>query len=105
MLEVRQRAPKGRWVARPLVSDDYPRRVVPPSHHPSYAGFGRALIAPALHQDVDDEAVLINCAPQPVPSAVDLQRYFVQMQLVARPATMPPQLLGEHWTELAHPLA
>jgi len=63
------------------------------------------LISPALHQDVDDEAVLVYGPPEPIPPAVDLQRYFVQMQLVAGPAATPPQLVCEHRAELAHPLA
>jgi hypothetical protein len=68
-------------------------------------GLGRVLISPALHEDIDDEAVLVHRPPQPMPSAVDLQGYFVQVQLVARSAATPTQLLCEHRAELAHPLA
>src|SRR5207302_9761062 len=77
----------------------------PPSDRPPYEGLGRVLISPALHEDIDDEAVLVHRPPQPMPSAVDLQRYFVQVQLVARPTATPAQLLCEHRTEPAHPLA
>jgi hypothetical protein len=82
-----------------------PRRVVPPSHGPSYESFGHVLIPPALHEDVDDEAVLVHRPPQPVSLAIDLQRDFVQVQLIARPTATPSQLLCEHRAELAHPLA
>ena len=39
------------------------------------------LIPSALYENVDDKAVLVHRPPQPVPSAVDLQRYFVQADL------------------------
>src|ERR1043165_1240553 len=39
------------------------------------------------------------------PLAVDLERHFVQMQLVAWSAPTPTQLLCEQRAELAHPLA
>src|SRR5713226_4458198 len=96
VLRVRQHAPQRRWVAGELVGDDHPRRVVPASHRPPYEGLGRMLIPPALHEDVDDEAVLVYRPPQPVPTAVDLQSYFVQVQLVARAAATPPQVPREH---------
>src|SRR5207249_10093563 len=96
---------QGRWVTGELVGDDHPRRVVPPLHGPSYEGFGRVLIPPALHEDVDNEAVLVHRSPQPAPSTVDLQRYFVKVQLVATSAATPAQLLREHRAEPAHPLA
>ena len=105
VLRLRQHAPQGRWVAGELVGDDHPRRVVPAFHRPSYEGFGRVLIPPALHENVDNEAVLVHRPPQPVPPAVDLQRYFVQVQLVARAASTPPQVSREYRAERAHPLA
>src|SRR4030088_2049266 len=92
VLRLRQRAPKGRWVTCELVGDDHTRRVVPPSNRPSYEGFGCMLIPPALYEDVDNEAVLVYRTPQPVPPAVDLQRYFVQVQFVARAAATSPQV-------------
>ena len=63
MLGVRQHAPQGRWVTRQLVGDDHPRRVVPPSDRPPYESLVRVLISPALHQDIDDEAVLVHRPP------------------------------------------
>src|SRR5207245_8028066 len=97
--------PQASGVPGALVGGAPPRRVGPPSDRASYEGLGRVLILPALHEDIDDEAVLVHRPPQPMPSAVDLQGYFVQVQLVVRPAATPPQLLCEHRTEPAHPLA
>jgi hypothetical protein len=42
------------------------------------------LIAPLLHQNVEDNAVLVDCTPQPVALALDLQMHLVQMPFVTR---------------------
>ncbi len=105
MVHLRQHAANGRWVAGELVGDDNPRRVIPPFHRSSYEGFRSVLIPAVLYEDVDDEAVLVHSPPQPVPPAVDLQRDFVQVQLVARATATPPQLLRVYRAKRAHPLA
>jgi len=63
------------------------------------------LIAPLLHQDVEDDAVLVNCPPQPVALAADLQRHFVQMPLIAGSYSSSTQPCSEGGTELHAPLA
>jgi hypothetical protein len=45
--------------------------------------FSRPLIAPTLHQDINDIAVLIDGPPQVVPFPLDGHKDFVDMPRVA----------------------
>ena len=57
-----------------------PRRDIPHGwvRHPRE----RMLITPLLHQNVEDDAVLIHRSPQPVTLALDLELHLVQMNLL-----------------------
>ncbi len=58
-----------------------------------------------LYQDVQDQAVLINCPPQLLPLAIDFQKYLVEMPFVPRPGTAPPQVIGKGLAEFLASLA
>lgn len=47
--------------------------------------FGRVLIAPLLVENIQYDAVLIDCSPQRVASAIDLQQHLVCVRIVACP--------------------
>ena len=63
------------------------------------------LIAPVLDEDVQYDAVLIDGSPQPVAFATDLQRYLVQMPLVASSPSSSTQLRRKCGPEFGAPLA
>ena len=64
---------------------------------------GRALIAPALNQHIKHLALMIDGAPQVHPLAGDPHDHLVQVPSIARAWTAPPQIAGDHGTELQHP--
>ena len=47
------------------------------------------LIAPWLHEDIDDVAVLIDSPPEVLQLAVDFQEKLIQMPSITE-ATLPP---------------
>ena len=49
------------------------------------------LIAALLHQDVHDDAVLVDGPPQPLALAFDLELHLVQLPFVTRLRTTPVQ--------------
>src|SRR6266571_1829288 len=64
---------------------------------------GSYLIAPLLHLDVEDDAVLVDCPPQPVALAFDLELHLVQMPFVTRASTPSTQSCGVARAELCAP--
>ena len=50
---------------------------------------GCSTIAPSLHQDIENVAVLVDGAPQILTSPLDLQEDLVQQPVVARSAVAP----------------
>ena len=46
---------------------------------PTQERYGRELIAPLLHQDVEDDALIVDCPPQPVAFALDLELHPIQV--------------------------
>jgi hypothetical protein len=73
--------------------------------HPTQETLGSYLIASLLDQDVQYESVLIDGSPEPVAFAADLERYLVQMPLVASSYSSSTQPCGEAGSELRAPLA
>ena len=51
-------------------------------------------VPPALHQDIQHVPVLINGTPQIVLIPVDFQEDFIQLPLIARLRTSPPEVIG-----------
>ena len=64
-----------------------------------------ARVSSALDQDVENEAILIDGAPQPVLLAGDRDNDFVHMPFVAASGRAPADLIGERLAELLPPLA
>jgi hypothetical protein len=64
---------------------------------------GRPGVAPALHRDIENHAVLIDCAPEIVLDAVDPDEHLIQMPAVAGPGPASPQSAGEGPGKLSTP--
>jgi hypothetical protein len=61
------------------------------------------LIETLLHQDVEDDAMLVHGTPQPLPLALDLELHSVEMPLVTRVTAPPSQSRGIRWAKLRAP--
>jgi hypothetical protein len=60
-------------------------------------------ISPLLHQNIQDDAMLIDSAPQVVQHAPDADEHFVEVPRVAWPRPPSSQSSGELGTELQAP--
>jgi len=58
------------------------------------------LVTPALHQDVEHDAVLVDGAPKPLLLARDRHHHLVAVPLVSRRRQPAPDLVGERLPEL-----
>ena len=87
-----------------LIGDHHPRRSSLSSQQLSEQALGRPLVAPAQHQDVEDDAGLVNRAPQPVLHPGDHDDDLIEVPFVARTGQPPPDLVGERLAELPGPL-
>ena len=106
MLGVRQRPSNGWRVAGKLVGDhDAPLGAALAVKHPTQETLGSYLIASLLDKDVQYDSVLIDGSPEPVAVAADLERYFVQMPLVASSYSSSTQPRRVARAELRAPLA
>ncbi len=106
MLTVRQCSANRGRVAGKLVGDHDPRLGARLAlKHTTQEALGGYLIAPLLDQDVQNDSTLVNCSPQPVTFATDLQRNFVQMPLVAGSHSSWTQACRKCGSELGAPLA
>jgi hypothetical protein len=66
---------------------------------------GRLLVPSALHEDIEDSAVLIHGPPQIVTFLVDREKHLIYMPLVAWPRTPTTELIGIRLPELPTPFA
>ena len=84
-------------VAAQLVRNDHAR--TPPAGGPQQLAeepHGRETVALWLHENVDDDAVLIDGSPEIMPHAIDVEEDLVQMPFVAGPGT--PSSSGQRRT-------
>ena len=103
MLGVRQRPSNGWRVAGKLVGDHDARlRAALAVKHPTQETLCSHLIASLLDQDVQYDSVLIDGSPEPVAFAADLERYLVQMPVVAGSDSSSTQPCGEAGAELSY---
>src|SRR4051794_36396306 len=104
MLDARHDLPLCRTIAGQLISDHDARRPALPLQQLAEQALGGALIAPALDQHVEYDAVLIDRAPEPVLLAGNFEDDLIQMPLVARPRQPMADPVGECLAELERPL-
>jgi hypothetical protein len=60
-------------------------------------------VAPRLHQNIDNYAVLIHDSPEIMPLAIAVEEDFIQMPFVACPGPFAPQACRKQVTELLAP--
>src|SRR4051812_39497587 len=66
---------------------------------------GGLFVPPALDENVEHEAILVDGPPEPVLRSADHQAHFVEVPLVSRVWQLAADLVGEVLAELAPPLA
>ncbi len=94
----------GSLIAAKLVSDEYTRHILACLEQFAEEFLRGSLVAPALHQDIEHIAVLIDGPPQVVGLAVDLQENLIEEPLVAWSRTPSSQLIGIGLPEPQTPL-
>src|SRR3954471_3989067 len=85
-------------------SDHDARRPALPLHQLAQQSLGCALIAPALDQHVEHDAVLVDRAPEPMLYPGDFDDNFIEMPFVSGRRQTPPDLISERLAELQRPL-
>src|ERR1700761_6026213 len=94
----------GRAVAGQLVCNQNARGAPLLLQQLSQQAFGGPFVPPALHQDVEHDAGLVDRAPQPVLLAGNFDGNLVEVPLVSGIGQPPPNLVGEVLAELERPL-
>src|ERR1700761_3144972 len=92
-------------VALELVCDDHAWSRPGRSQQLAEESNGGKSIALWLHENIEDDAVLIDRSPKVVSHSVDLEEDFVQMPFVTGPSTTSPQTGGVPSAELLAPAA
>lgn len=105
MLHARHDVNLGSGVALQFVRDQDPWRIPQALEELTEKPFGCLPVAPALHQDVEGMAILIDSSPEVLVLALDRQYDFVEMPFVAAPRLTSPQLSGKLLAEPQRPLA
>jgi hypothetical protein len=95
----------GRGIAAELVGDPHARRSPLSLQQLAEQAFGGLFIAPALHEDIENKALLVDRAPQPVLRAGDGDDDLVKVPFVAAAWGSPTNAIGEFAAELQAPLA
>ena len=95
----------GGSVTLELVGDDHARHVHQPFEEFAEELLRRLLVPPFLHQDIQQVSLLIDGPPQIVMFALDRQKHFIEVPLIAGAWTSSTELIGILLTELAAPLA
>ena len=89
-----------RTVAPQLVGDDHARHVPQTLQQLAKETLGGFLIPATLNQNVQHVATLVHGSPQVMILATDLDEYFIEVPLVARPGTSSTQLISVCLAEL-----
>jgi hypothetical protein len=95
----------GRGIAAELIGDQHTRRSPLLLQELAEQAFGGLLVAPALHQDIENETLVVDSAPEPVLFAGDGDDDLIQVPLVAAPGGSPTDAVGEFPAEFQAPLA
>jgi hypothetical protein len=93
-----------RTIAFEFIRDDDPRHVRETLEEFPEELRGRLLPSPLLYQDIRHVAVLVHRPPEIMPFAVDREKDFIQMPLVARARSATTELVGIGLAELPAPV-
>src|SRR5690349_9149307 len=93
----------GRPVAAELISNNDARLPSGGPQQPAKKSDRGKTIALRLHEDVEDNAVLIDSSPKVMSDAVDLEEHFIQMPFVAGLSPPSSEPVGILFAELLAP--
>ena len=105
MINAGHHYPFRRSVTAKLVSNHDARLASGCPQQPAKEPDGGKSISLRLHENVQDNALLINRSPEVVGDAVDLEEDLVQMPFVAGPGTPSSQASRKQVAELVAPAA
>src|SRR4051812_41364095 len=94
MFNARQDLALGCTIAGKFVGDDHPWDILAAFQEFAEELLGCRLVAPALHQDIQHGAMLINSSPQVSRFALDGEKHLVQVPLISRLRTSAFELIG-----------
>jgi hypothetical protein len=92
-------------VAPQLVGHDHPRDILQTLQKPPEEALRGVPIAPGLNEDVENNAILIDGAPEIVLHALDPDEHLVEMPLVPWSWPVASQAIGETRAEFLAPAA
>src|SRR3954447_17741984 len=104
VLDARHDLTLGGTVAAQLVGDQHTRCLPLLLHELAEQAFGGFLVASALDQDIENEALLIDRAPEPVLLASDGDDDLVEVPFVAAARGASTDAVGEFPAEFQAPL-
>src|SRR5208283_2506290 len=104
MLDAGHDLPLGRGIAAQLVGDQHTRRSPLLLQELAEQAFGGLLVAPALDEDIENEALLVDRSPEPVLLAGDGDHDLIEVPLVAAARCSPADAIGEFPAEFQAPL-
>jgi hypothetical protein len=94
----------GRGVALELVGDQHPRGSTLLLEELAEQAFGGLLVAPALDENIEIEAILVDGTPQPILLPGDADDDLIEMPFVATARRSPTDAVGEFPAEFEPPL-
>jgi hypothetical protein len=97
--------PLRRTIALQWIRDHPPRHRRQPFEEPAEERLRRLLIPAALHENIQDMAILIDRPPHIGRFPVDAEKDFIQVSRVTRPRVSAPKLIGIVPAERATPLS
>src|ERR1700758_3299335 len=91
--------PLGSGVALQLVGDDHTRGSTLLLEELAQEAFVGLLVAPALDENIENEAVLVDGTPQPMLLPGDADDNLIEVPFVATARRSPPDAIGEFAAE------
>src|SRR5260370_39908110 len=104
MLDRGHDLPLGRGVAPQLVVDEHTRGATLLLEELAEQALGGLLVAPALDENIENEAVLVDGTPEPMLLPGDADDDLIQVPFVATARRSPTDPVGESQAEFKAPL-
>ena len=104
MLDPGHDLPLGRGVAPQLVGDEHTRGSALLLEELAEQALGGLLVAPALDENIENEAVLVDGTPEPMLLPGDADDDLIKVPFVATARRSPTDAVGEFLAELEAPL-
>ena len=96
--------PLGSGIALQLVGDEHTGGSTLLLEELAEQAFGGLLVAPALNEDIENEAVLVDGTPEPMLLPGDADDNLIEVPFVATARRSPPDAIGEFSAEFKAPL-